>query len=57
MKKRFCILCNNELLSDKGRGIKYKTLKCNKCGQIFYLGDSKSKIIIKNGIKYYNLNQ
>jgi len=55
-KTKKCRLCNSMLKITVRHGIGYETYKCEKCGTLYYLGDIKSKMIIKDGIKYINLN-
>lgn len=51
-----CVLCNSLLIVSSKHKIGYPVYKCIRCDQLFYVGDNKSKIIYKNGIKYINLN-
>ena len=51
-----CLTCGFELIRNKKMKIGNPTYVCIKCNRYYYLGDPNSKFIIKNGIKFYNLN-
>lgn len=53
--KLICLKCNGKLKVAKHQGVGYPAYVCEECGQLYYMGDTKSKLIIKNGIKYLNL--
>ena len=56
MKNKICPSCGQLLLLLK-YGIGVGTYKCDKCNIFYFNGDQKKKIIIKNGIVFYNLNR
>lgn len=51
-----CKVCGNRLKVSGKHGIKYHVYKCEKCGMYYFDGEKIKHIIIKDGIKYYNLN-
>jgi len=52
-----CPICGESINKIKCRKYKlgYPVFMCIKCNKMFYEGDPSSKIIIKDGIKYYNI--
>ena len=51
-----CKACGNRLKITTKHKINYHTYKCEKCGIYYFRGEKDKRLIIKDGIKYYNLN-
>ena len=51
-----CPQCGNELIISRKWRINKKTYVCDKCDKYWFNEDSNRKIIIKNGMKFYNIN-
>lgn len=52
-----CNECGSNLIVSTKHGIGYPVYKCDKCNIYYYKGNSKSKIVVKQGIIYINLNK
>lgn len=50
-----CRLCGCVLIVSAKHKIGYRVYKCEKCGQLYYVGDTRTKLIVKDGVKYLNL--
>ena len=53
-----CIDCGGILkrIKYKKTYIEYPSYICVDCGKHYYDGKAGSKLIIKNGVKFYNIN-
>ena len=53
-----CINCGDNLKRTKYKKgyIGYPSYICVNCKKRYYSGDTKSKLIIRDGVKFYNIN-